>query len=261
MRRLRKYWFVRLRTVVAASLMCLAGLVPARAQKAREFGAGSIKLAVAGDHPYLLQIDAARLYARAASLRYLITEAYGIENYQVVSTAKWMNENLYTINATIPAPSDHAEVMEMLRNLLAQRFHLKVHNETRQTRIYELVVASGGSKLQPLQEGVALKAPANLNPDQMTQSVATTLPDLARYLNRLTGPLALGWPVIDRTGMSGKFRIWLTFRLTPDIGGRSGTYDIDFLSELPRQLGLRLQPARADCSFVVVDSASMPSAN
>ena len=88
-----------------AWLMLLVAVAPAHAQTAREFGVASIKPAAARDHQYLLQVDASRLYARAASLRYLITEAYGIENYQLVGTAKWMNDDLYTINAIIPAPS------------------------------------------------------------------------------------------------------------------------------------------------------------
>ena len=260
MTRIRNWSFSGPRAAVAW-LTFVAAVAPAPAQTAREFGVASIKPAAAGDHPYLLEVDNSRLYARAASLRYLIMEAYRIENYQLVGTAKWMNENLYTINATIPAPSDHDQLMEMLRSLLAERFHLKVHNETRQIKVYELVAANGGSKLQPLQEGASSKAPPNPNADQVTLNVATTLPELARYLNSRTGPSTLGWPVIDRTGMDGKFRIRLTFHSTPDIGGRSGTFDIDYLSEVPRQLGLALQSTRADCSFVVIDSASMPSAN
>ena len=151
--------------------------------------------------------------------------------------------------------------MEMLRGLLADRFHLKLHNETRRTKVYELVVAKGGSKLQPLQEGASREAPSNPNPDQATLSVATTLPELAQYLNKQSGPSALGWPVVDHTGIGGKFRIWLTINTTSDIGGRSGTFNIDFLSELPRQLGLALEPTQADCSFLVVDSAGLPSVN
>ena len=154
-----------------------------------------------------------------------------------------MNEDQYTINATIPAPSDHDQLMEMLRSLLAERFHLKVHNETRQTRVYGLVATKGRIKALALQEGASLKAPSNPNPDQVTfcRHEPSELAKLSESAKRAVSARMAG----NRPHGDGrKVRIWLTFHLTPDIGGRSSTYDIDFLSELPGNWDSRLSHGR-----------------
>lgn len=118
----------------------------------------------------------------------------------------------------------------------------------------------GGSKLQPLQDGETSPQPANSKPDEMTLSAGTTIPELVRFLNLRVGTATLGWPVVDHTGLNGCFKIWITFANKPDPGGRSGTLDIDFLSDLPLQPGLRLVPAQAEFPYLVIESAERPSA-
>ena len=88
-----------------------------------------------------------------------------------------MGKGLYAINASIVGPADHDQVMEMLRNLLIGRFHLKTHFETRQTKVYELTVAKSGLK-------------ANSHDGLF---IGHTIPDLVRWLNGSSGPSAPGW--------------------------------------------------------------------
>jgi len=109
--------------------------------------------------------------------------------------------------------------------------------------VYELTVAKDGPRTQG--EGMM---------------VARTMPELVKYLNGLTGPAALNWPVIDRTGLSGPYDIRLKIELKADPDGRSGTWRLDFLAELPRQLGLRLESARDDYTFLVIDHVDEPAA-
>lgn len=189
----------------------------------------------------------------------MIKEAYGIEDFQLQGINGWMNGDLYTIAASIPAPSNHDQVMEMLRNLLADRFHLKTHFENRQVKAYELVVDKGGSKLKALAYGEMPSQPSNTSPEELTLNAGTTVADLVKFLNMRVNTPALGWPVVDHTGLTGRYQIWIKFSNKLDPGGRSGTVDIDFLSDLPIQLGLRLVPNRADFPFLVIDSADKPS--
>jgi uncharacterized protein (TIGR03435 family) len=240
-----------------AGLLCLTACTLAHAQTPREFEAASVRHSASGAQ-VRTEIDPVRFTARSSSLKSLIKEAYGMDEFQLLGSNGWMNGDLYTIAASIAVPSTHDQVMEMLRSLLADRFHLKAHIETRQVKAYELVVDKGGSKLQSLREGEALPTPANSKPDEMTLSAGTTIPELVKFLNLRAGTPALGWPVVDHTGLNGRFKIWITFTNRPDPGGRSGTLDIDFLSDLPLQLGLRLVPTRAEFPFLVIDSAGKP---
>jgi len=136
------------------SLLCLIACAVAQAQTPREFETASVRRSTSGAQ-VRMEIDAVRFSARSSTLRSMIKEAYGIEDFQLQGENGWMNGDLYTIAASIPAPSNHNEVMEMLRNLLADRFHLRTHFETRQVKAYELVVDKGGSKLKALAYGEA----------------------------------------------------------------------------------------------------------
>lgn len=241
--------------VLAACLMSTPGF-------SQVFDAASIKPAEVGARFYpRLQLDPVRLSTPAAPLRYLIAQAYGVEDYQLAGSKEWMESELYSITASTSNPADSAQMMAMLRNLLADRFQLKTHPATRQTDVFELVVPNGGSKLQPLRDGEASTPPPGMSGgDRMTISAGATIPEFVRFLNSRKGALALSRAVVDRTGLDGRFKIWLFFDNESDPDGHSGKVSIDYLSAVPRQLGLRLQPARVDCSYVVVDSAEKPLA-
>ena len=243
-------------------LFCLLGLVGravAQAQTPRDFETASVRHSAAGAQ-VRMEIDAVRFSARSSTLRSLIKEAFGVEDFLLQGVNGWMNGDLYTIEASIPVPSNHEQVMVMLRNLLTDRFHLKTHFETRQIKAYELVVDKGGPKLKSVADGEMPAQPSNTRPEKdLTLSAGTTIGDLVKFLNMRVNTPALGWPVVDHTGLTGRYQIWITFSNKLDPGGRSGSLDIDFLSELPLQLGLRLTPTRADFPFLVIDSADKPS--
>ncbi|HVW09652.1 MAG TPA: TIGR03435 family protein [Bryobacteraceae bacterium] len=232
--------------IPAAFLLCATALVAqtnvVHTDTDPKFDAASVKPVTSGGIDQRLEIDASRFSVRAIPLANLILQAFDINQYQLSGAPAWMNRNLYAINASIAGPADRAQVMEMLRNLLMERFHLKTHFETRQTKVYELVLDKGG--LKTAGEGLNWR----------------TIPELVRFLNMGTGPGAVGWPVIDRTGLSGEYDLRLKIEMKADPDGRSGTWSVDYLAELPRQLGLRLQPARDDYRFLVIDHVEEPTA-
>ena len=213
------------------------------AQSGAHFDAASVKAASGGNPDQRLEIDASHFSVRAIPLTNLIRQAFDVNQYQVSGGPAWIGKNLYAINASIVGPADHAQVMEMLRNLLIERFHLKTHLETRQTKVYELTVAKGGLKTE--------------NRDGVLHW--RTIPELVTWLNGTSGPGAVGWPVVDRTGLSGEHDFRLQVELHTDPDGRGGTFGVDYLAELPRQLGLRLYAARDDYPFLVIDHAEEPT--
>jgi hypothetical protein len=223
--------------------LLFGGAAIAQPAAERKFDAASVKAAVTSNLDQRLQVDASHFSVRAIPLSYLIQHAFDVNRYQLTGGPAWMAKNLYTINASIVGPSDHAQVMEMLRNLLIERFRLKTHFETRRTKVYELTVAKGGLKAES-HDGLF---------------IGHTIPDLVKWLNGSTGPSAPGWPVVDRTGLTGQYDLRLQIEIHPDPDGRSGTWGIDYSAELPRQLGLRLEPARDDYRFLVIDHVEEPT--
>lgn len=79
----------------------------------------------------------------AAPLRNLVAFAYRVENDQVTGPS-WMNTEIYAVSANIPAAATEEQFHLMLRNLLAARFQMTLHHETKVMDGYDLVVAKGG---------------------------------------------------------------------------------------------------------------------
>jgi uncharacterized protein (TIGR03435 family) len=226
----------------------------AQSQDTPAFDAAVVRSAPTGARVGGYRIGPGSLTAEAVPLHFLITQAYGVNDYELKGLSIWMDSELYAVSAKAPGPADHAQMMAMLRNLLAERFKLKVHQETRPAPVYALVLAKGGSKLQPTREGESA-VPLTLADERVTVPIGQTIPDLIRWLNNRSGGQMIGRIVVDRTGLLGKYNIGLAFDNIVDPGGKSGRLDGDIPSSLSQQLGLRLQPTQADVTFLVIDKA------
>jgi uncharacterized protein (TIGR03435 family) len=103
-----------------------------------------------------------RILATGETLKKLIYDGYKVEMYNIVGGPRWVDEDRFDVEAKPPASSKsskwvpanfksapNAEMRQMLQTLLAERFQLKVHTETRKESIYALAVAKGGPKLRP----------------------------------------------------------------------------------------------------------------
>jgi uncharacterized protein (TIGR03435 family) len=133
--------------ILATSLLLLG----AGAASAQNFEVASIKAAApqdAGRVMVRMGGDPGRLDYTNVSLRDLVRQAYGVKDYQVVGP-DWMNSARFDVQAKLPpdTPQDVRNVM--MQHLLADRFALKVHKESKEAPIYSLNVAKGGPKLKP----------------------------------------------------------------------------------------------------------------
>ena len=84
----------------------------------------------------------------SATLKTLLMRAYGMKSYQISGPA-WMESERYEIAAKIPAGTTKEEAALMLRSLLADRFGLAAHRETKELPIFALVAGKSGPKLKP----------------------------------------------------------------------------------------------------------------
>lgn len=104
-------------------------------------GPGAERMAV-GVH-----IDGARISCTSLSLRDYITSAYQVKLYQVVGP-DWIGGERFDVQATLPPGATQEQVPDMLKALLADRFGMKFHRETRDFPVYGLLVAKGGLKMK-----------------------------------------------------------------------------------------------------------------
>ena len=101
--------------------------------------------------------DPGRLTYSNMNLMSLITMAYGVRSYQVQAGSNSLTEDRFDITAKVPAGASKDDVKVMMQNLLAERFKLAVHHETKELPIYALVVGKNGPKIK---ESSAVDTPA-----------------------------------------------------------------------------------------------------
>jgi len=194
------------------------------------------------------------------SLRRLVAIAYGFHDEQrAVGGPKWADSDRFDIEARAAGPAQQPELILMLRNLLAERFHLAVHQETRSGPGLALAAIRSGIKIQPDEtEG---KESWNSSRGRI---VAERIPmaSLAESLARV-----LGTPVIDLTGAKGLYSF--TLEWTPDSPNRTGADGSPVTAApgpsldevLASQLGLKLESKKLPIDVVVIEKAEKPTEN
>jgi uncharacterized protein (TIGR03435 family) len=225
--------------------------------RAPVFEVASVKPSLSG--PVKIDSDPIRLNIRAQSVDALIRLAFGLREYQYRGPY-WLHTTRYDIMATTATPQTRPAQLAMLRNLLTDRFKLKVHRESRSVPIYALVVGKGGPKLQPLDR--TLPAPFDIYsnfsiaPGPGDTSEVRGVGSLGLFCDFLTR--LAGRPVIDRTGLTGSFDI----RLRCAIDGYPGEdTSPSVFDALPVQLGLKMESQTALIEITVVDHVEKPSEN
>jgi uncharacterized protein (TIGR03435 family) len=197
-------------------------------------------------------------------LKWLIQYSYALQASQVIGGPPWIDDLRYDISGTIdgqytPTPQ---QWLVALQNLLADRFQLKFHHETRELPAYVLTIAKGGPKLQK-STGGAINLGFGGSPGQPMRGTGINV-TLAAFLGQLQR-LALDRPIVDHTGLTGAWDIQLLFTREPSESvGRTELPDNappNLFNALQQQLGLKLEPAKTQVDVIVIDHAEKPSEN
>jgi len=273
---------------LAVILTTQAGLTQTQAPASPAFAVASVKRNpdTAGSSGGV-QIRPEQLEAIRFPVQGLIISAYGVSGERILGMPGWARTERYDVRARTSKPSSKEDVLAMLRTLLADRFSIKIHRDTREMDVYALVVAKPGS-LGPKLHRVVVdcetntlvtgSAPLLFPPDARPPcgnmiSNARFRPEggpalvrnqfAALTMERMASSLpGVGRPVIDRTGLTGMFDVELEYL---SEGGAPATTDREPLSgptlreALRQQLGLDLRPDRGSIEFLVIDSITRPT--
>jgi uncharacterized protein (TIGR03435 family) len=208
-----------------------------------------------------LTVSGTRITLEGYNPGWLVSAAFGVKDYQVSADVvpRAMQGTYYMIEARAPgqsAPST-AELRVMLQTLLADRFHLTMHHEARSMPVYELVIDKNGPALKPgTGDGECASRIGPVQPTDRNYRYQFT----NCTLDRLVTTLPADRPVLDKTGLTGRYDI--TMVITPEfrMQDTSEPGDIRFLDAV-RQLSLRLVGQNAPIDVVVVDHFDAPSPN
>jgi bla regulator protein BlaR1 len=222
-----------------------------------------------------------RIVIRNNSLKDLIGLAFHLKEFQVTGGPKWADPDMmtttdrYVIEAKTDETATRAQIplagniAAMLQTLLADRFKLQYHFDTKEYPIYELVVAKNGAKLGAPQGGGIEDSQWRSGGGHL-RAMKVSMAELAEGLSDFTGRI-----VVDKTGISGRFTFNLDY--TPEsfrTGAAradneppvSGELPVDtngpsLFTALQDQLGLRLEAKRGPVPIFVIDSAERPQLN
>jgi uncharacterized protein (TIGR03435 family) len=236
--------------------------------------------------------------AAGQPLKALIALSHRIRGFQVLGGPAWVGTDLWEIQAKapegrVPARStqrdlNKPDVMDlMLQSLLEDRFQLKLHQETRQLPVYELVVAKGGPKLTLSEnQGPILprdpSAPIRRQPNGLPEMIRGmysiggfgTVPGgrkfegkaiaLSALINQLIG--MMNRPIIDKTNLTGLYDIkleWIPDNLQATPGGPPApdSEGPTLTTAIQEQLGLRLESTKGPVEVIVIDSVQRPTEN
>jgi uncharacterized protein (TIGR03435 family) len=208
------------------------------------------------------------------SVKDLIQFAYGLPESQILGGPPWLDTIMFDIDAKSDPSVDaqlHALSTEQARHqkqlmaqaLLADRFHLSTHQETRQLPVFALVVAKGGPKFKPSDlDGTSIGTSTGTAGSRIhVQGSDNTIALLAREIAQ-----QLGRVVVDKTGINARYD--LTLRWTPDDRPApmlNGTPDPnappDIFTAIQEQLGLKLVSTKGPVSVLVIDHIERPTPN
>jgi uncharacterized protein (TIGR03435 family) len=237
------------------------------------FEVATIKPAVIDQLGHYIKMQSAhRLVVKSNTLTGLITAAYNLPIRTISGGPAWVGSDHFDIVAIAPGDvrPNLDEQMSMLRKLLADRFKLTFHREPKEFSIYALTVAKGGSKLK--ESAVA----ADASPEGPPPLIFTVWPEVVRLpgRNATVAELAsafqrgaLDRPVVDRTGLSGRYDFDLEW--TPDetqfegmgLRGTPESTKPDLFTAIQQQLGLRLEATKGPIETLVIDQVERPSAD
>ena len=187
---------------------------------------------------------------------------------EIVGGPSWIYTDLFDIQGRTARRHDRPEVQLMLRALLADRFKLRVHRETREMPAYALVLARTDGQVGPqLVHAQPCPAASPTQPEPRGQSCggfnlgrgtlrgrSVTTSQIARELGAATD----GRHVLDRTGLAGPFDVTLTWNADALSAGAGSSDSPSIFSALQEQLGLSLESITAPIEVIVIDSAERP---
>jgi uncharacterized protein (TIGR03435 family) len=218
----------------------------------------------------------------------LLMTAYDMKAYQV-SGPDWMATERYDLIVKVPEGATKAQVNAMWQNLLAERFGVALHHESREFQVEDLVVARDGPRLKETVEDLTAPLPPGpsivkdgelLSPGVVVRILPGPSPRAhtvarAQPISQLAAMLSnqLNRPVLDKTGLTGKYDFTLDYNLSgfalPPPSGREvpGLIALapgdtasepgpDIAAAVQQQLGLRLVASKAKLDLVIVDKAN-----
>ncbi len=203
-----------------------------------------------------------RYEVRTATMVDLISVAYGMESDKVVGGPNWLDWDRFDVLAKAPPATTQENLKLMLQSLLADRFKLAVHKDTKLMPAYVLTAGKGKPKMKAAGaadqvgcQGVPQNPAPGAVPYQAIACHSATMAMLADVLRGYGGGTYLADPVVDQTGLAGAWDFELKWTPRNRLA-QAGPDGISLFDAVGKQLGLKLEPQKAPLPVLIVDSVN-----
>ena len=242
-------------------VVLVALMVSSASAQGPAFEVATIKPSGADSPPMSMRrLPGGRFLTSNTPLPMLIAWAYGVDDGRLFGVPKGLDAGFDVVAKASEAEPAAGQMQLMMRALLAERFKLVVHQETRELTAYELVNDTGGPKVRVVESS----NPPDPNPFSMSAAgrltgTRVTTDMLAKVLSS-----QLGRPVKNATGLASAFDF--TLQWTPDTATGAGAFDDpqrpSLVTAVREQLGFRLVAKKTAVDVIVIDHVeSTPTAN
>jgi uncharacterized protein (TIGR03435 family) len=281
---------------LAALVYLSASTVSAQSDKLHDrvaFEVASVKLSDPDDRTRVQPAwgeSTGRVILRNIRLKPVLIHAFGLQ-FEEIDGPGWLDEQQYEILASAPAGAPKELIPVMLQTILTERFGLRFHRESKIRKVYALIVGKGGPKLKESRPSATVpedKYSTSGTGEELTTSYRSTdsvfgtatwtlakgnarfdyegitMADLARLLSQ--PPVILGLPVVDMTGLEGKYRVTFGYPVAamkgtaddPDLASDTSTSLIEYLHAMGLDLARRELPVER---FVIDHIEKTPTPN
>ena len=217
-----------------------------------------------------ITVRGTRFMTRNTTLNDLIAFFYGVQQKQIVGAPSWVETDKWDIEGQpdVPGTPNKKQMETMVQKLLADRFQLKLHKESKELSAYVLTESKTGNKMTAGDQKAQLPGLgfSSISPVSLTV-VNATMGDFAQFLQQLV----LDRPVVDQTALEGKWNFRLKW--TADESQMSGMgmkvpppsdaadAPPPLFTAIQEQIGLKLDSGKAQVPVLVIDKVEKPSAN
>jgi uncharacterized protein (TIGR03435 family) len=236
----------------------------------------TVKPSHSADAHLRIRMDKDAIYIEDASVRDLLSNIYGIRTALIFNLPKWAESDHFDIRAKVLSDDPNflrnikgAQRREIFERLLADRFDVQSHRETRTLPVYELTRVgpgpqlvenpppSAGSPPEPLKPGHNGRGSTSVNGTTL-DATGVRIGDLCANLGRI-----LDRNVVDKTGLTGFYDITLKWQdsPSPSESGSQESISPSLFTALQEQLGLKLNSAKGPVDVLIVDRATPPEEN
>lgn len=254
-------------------LLAVRGLAFAQeSEKPPAFEIADVHVSAHVVNPYMRggTLRGGRYDVRTANMLELISNAYSLQNEKVQGGPSWLETDYYDISAKAPVNTPPQTVKRMLQTLLAERFELKVHYDTKPMPAFRLALGNGKPKLK--ESDGAAESRCRFVPQNAPGSVPTaviscqnrTMDQFAQDVHDFAGDYFSNQPLIDQAGLKGAWDFELKWmpRQVAAAAKVAGVEHISIFDAVDKQLDLKLEAAKLPVPVLVVDSVNQkPSPN